>query len=261
MPKFAANLTMLFGEFNFLDRFEQAAIVGFQGVEYLFPYAYDKSELAERLQANGLTQVLHNLPAGDWEAGERGIACLPDRVAEFQDGVGRAIEYAQALGCTQLNCLAGLAPRGADWDELATTFVDNLKFAATQLQAAGIRLLIEPINTRDIPDFFLCYTQEALDIMDLVGSDHLWLQYDIYHAQVMEGNLAETIGRHLQRIGHIQIADNPGRHEPGSGEINYEFLFRHLDQLGYSGWIGCEYRPAGGTAAGLGWASAWLGKS
>jgi hydroxypyruvate isomerase len=258
MPKFAANLTMMFGEADFLDRFEAAARAGFHGVEYLFPYPYKKEQLLERLQKNGLTQVLHNLPAGDWAAGERGIACLPDRVGEFQEGVGRAIEYAATLGCKQINCLAGIAPNGVAVDKVRETFISNLKFAADKLAGAGIKLLIEPINTRDIPGFYLCHTAQALEIIDAVGSSNLWLQYDIYHMQIMEGDLATTISRNLGRILHMQLADNPGRHEPGTGEINYPFLFQVIDKLGYAGWIGCEYKPAAATTAGLAWVKQYL---
>jgi len=258
MPKFAANLTMLFNEVDFMDRFDAAAKAGFKGVEYLFPYAYDKNQLADKLKTLKLTQVLHNLPAGDWGKGERGIACLPDRVGEFQDGVGKAIEYATALGCKQLNCLAGIAPTAVATDKIHATFVANLKFAADKLKAAGIRLLIEPINTFDIPGFFLSHTNQALAILGEVGSDNLYLQYDIYHMQRMEGELAATMQKHLARISHIQLADNPGRNEPGTGEINYTFLFKHLDQIGYKGWIGCEYKPAATTVAGLGWAASYL---
>jgi len=258
MPKFAANLTMMFNEVDFLDRFDAAARAGFHGVEYLFPYAYKKEQLVERLQKHGLTQVLHNLPAGDWAKGERGIACLPDRIGEFQDGVGSAIEYASALGCKQLNCLAGIAPQGVVPDKLREIFVGNLKFAATKLASAGIRLLTEPINTRDIPGFFLCHTTQALEIIDAVASPNLSLQYDIYHMQIMEGDLATTLQRNLARIGHMQLADNPGRHEPGTGEINYPFLLQFIDKIGYSGWIGCEYKPAGTTTAGLGWVKPYL---
>jgi hydroxypyruvate isomerase len=253
MPKFAANLTMLFNEVPFLDRFERAAKAGFDAVEFLFPYAYDPREITSRLEANGLKLVLHNLPPGDWDAGERGIACLPDRVDEFRDGVARGIEHASALGAKQLNCLAGKAPLGANDAALRQTFVANLRYAAAELKKAGIKLLIEPINTYDIPGFYLCRSSQALSIIDDVGSDNLYLQYDIYHAQRMEGELAATIEKNLKRIAHLQIADNPGRNEPGSGEINYGFLFAHLDCIGYSGWIGCEYKPAAGTEAGLAW--------
>ena len=253
MPKFAANLTMLFNEVPFLDRFERAAKAGFEAVEFLFPYAFAAADIKARLDANHLTLVLHNLPAGDWEAGERGIACLPGREAEFRAGVGKAIDYAQALGVPQLNCLAGKVPAGADEAQLRKTFVSNLAFAAAALKKAGLRLLIEPINTFDIPGFYLNRTLQALEILDEVGADNAFVQYDIYHAQRMEGELAATMQKYLTRIGHIQLADNPGRNEPGTGEINYAFLFAHLDRIGYSGWIGCEYKPATTTEAGLGW--------
>ena len=256
MPKLAANLTMLYNEVEFLDRFDAAAKSGFKGVEYLFPYPYPSEQLAERLQRHGLTQVLHNLPAGDWGKGERGIACLPDRVREFQDGVGRAIEYARALSCKQVNCLAGIAPAGVDPEQVRATFVANLRFAADKLAAAGIRLLMEPINTFDIPGFYLSRTQQALDLIAAVGSPNLFVQYDIYHMQRMEGELANTMQGHLAQIAHIQLADNPGRNEPGTGEINYRFLFGFLDAIGYDGWIGCEYKPKGGTVEGLAWRAA-----
>jgi len=259
MPKFNANLTMLFNEVPFLDRFRAAAEAGFKGVEFLFPYAFDKDAIVERLDKHGLVQVLHNLPAGDWDAGERGIACHPDRVGEFQDGVGRAIEYATALGCRQLNCLAGIAPAGVDAEKVHATFVANLRFAAARLEEAGIRLLVEPINTFDIPGFYLNHTAQAIALIEEVGSANLWLQHDVYHMQRMEGELANTIAKHLPRIAHMQIADNPGRHEPGTGEIHYAWLFRFIDQLGYDGWIGCEYKPAAGTREGLGWIQALAG--
>jgi hydroxypyruvate isomerase len=226
-------------------------------VEYLVPYPFPKQELAAALKANGLKQVLHNLPAGDWDAGERGIACHPDRVTEFRDGVARAIDYAGTLGCPQVNCLIGKLPVGAAMQEAHQTAVANLRFAAEQLRAANIRLLIEPINSFDIPGFFLTRTDQALALMDEVDSSNLLLQYDIYHAQRMEGELGTTIAKNLARIGHIQLADNPGRGEPGTGEINYAWLFKHIDALGYAGWIGCEYKPRGATTAeGLGWRDA-----
>lgn len=253
MPRFAANLTLLYNEHAFIDRFAAAAKSGFSGVEYLFPYDFDKNRLAEQLQKHQLAQVLHNLPAGDWPGGERGIACHPGRVGEFQDGVGKAIEYAQALDCRQLNCLAGIAPADVAPEKVRATFVSNLRFAADKLEQAGIRLLTEPINTRDIPGFYLTRTQQALDIIAEVGSDNLFLQYDIYHMQIMEGDLAATIEKNLKLIPHMQLADNPGRHEPGTGEINYPFLFDFIDKIGYAGWIGCEYKPATTTDAGLGW--------
>jgi hydroxypyruvate isomerase len=244
---------MLFTELPFLDRFEAAAKAGFKAVEFLFPYAWTAEEIKQRLDDHGLTLVLHNLPAGDWDAGERGIACHPDRVEEFRAGVVKAIAYAKVLGVGQLNCLAGKAPAGVSDPLLHQTLVDNLKFAANALQAAGLRLLIEPINSFDIPGFYLNFTSQALSILDEVGADNAFVQYDIYHAQRMEGELAATMQKHLARIGHIQLADNPGRNEPGTGEINYPFLFKHLERIGYSGWIGCEYKPATTTEAGLGW--------
>jgi hydroxypyruvate isomerase len=261
MPNFAANLTMMFNEVDFLERFQAAADAGFKAVEYLFPYAYDKSVLAELLQTHGLKQVLHNLPPGNWQGGERGIACHSDRVGEFQESVATAIEYATTLGCKQLNCLAGIRPATASAEKLRETFVSNLKFAAAELKRAGIRLLIEPINTRDIPGFYLNYSRQALDIIKDVGSDNLYLQYDIYHAQVMEGDLAHTIETSMSSIRHMQLADNPGRHEPGTGEINYPFLFSVIDRLGYDGWIGCEYKPRTSTNEGLGWVQPYLRKS
>ena len=253
MPRFAANLTMMFNERPFLERFAAAAQAGFKGVEYLFPYEHDKSALKQALADNGLTQVLHNLPAGNWQTGERGIACHPDRVKEFNEGVDRAIDYATALGCSQINCLAGMPPAGADPADVRATFVGNLQRAASRLKAAGIRLLIEPINTRDIPNFFLSHTAQAIEIIRAVGSDNLFLQYDVYHMQIMEGDLTKTIERQLPQIAHMQVADPPLRNEPGSGEINFTNLFRAIDKLGYTGWIGCEYKPAGKTEDGLGW--------
>jgi len=255
MVKFCANLTMLFNEVDFLDRFEAAAKAGFKGVEYLFPYGYDKNVLADKLQTYGLTQVLHNLPAGDWAAGERGIAVLPDRVGEFQEGVGKAIDYATTLGCKQVNVLVGLTPPGVSADKVHQTLIGNLKFAADKLRGAGIRLLIEAINTFDMPGFHVKGTQQTLDLIEEAGSDNIFVQYDIYHMQRMEGELAATIRKHLPRIAHIQIADNPGRNEPGTGEINYPFLFSVLDSIGYKGWVGAEYKPAAETKAGLGWMS------
>ena len=256
MPKFAANLTMMFNELPFLQRFDAAAAAGFSAVEFLFPYDYPAQALRDRLDGNGLTLVLHNLPAGDWAAGERGIACDPARVAEFRHGVGRAIEYAQALGCPRVNCLAGIVTE-RQHDIAQRTLIENLRYAAQQLQVAGITLLLEPVNTRDIPGFFVNRSQQALAIIDAVDADNLQLQFDLYHAQVMEGDLTHTIETQLSRIGHLQLADNPGRHEPGTGEINYPYLFRRLDELGYQGWIGCEYKPRTTTTAGLDWFAPW----
>lgn len=258
MPRFAANLSMLYGEVDFLDRFAAAAKDGFTAVEYLFPYDFPKEELASRLKDNGLTQALHNLPAGNWGAGERGIACLPDRVEEFKAGVANAIDYATALGCRQLNCLAGIAAKDVPFEVLRATLVSNLRFAASELKKAGIRLLVEAINTRDIPGFFVSRSADAISIMDEVSSNNLFLQYDFYHMQIMEGDLTPTFRRLKARIAHVQIADNPGRNEPGTGEINYGFIFDMLDAEGYSGFVGCEYRPKAGTTAGLGWLKGYL---
>jgi len=258
MPKFCANLTMLWNELDFMDRFAAAARAGFEGVEYLFPYDHDKNRLAEQLRQHGLKQVLHNLPAGNWADGERGIGCHPRRVGEFQDGVGRAIEYAQALGCKQVNCLAGIRPSQLDPSVARETYIKNLQYAAPLLHDAGVKLLIEPVNTRDIPGFFLNNSKQALDIIKAVGSDNLYLQYDIYHMQVMEGDLAATLSANIELIPHMQLADNPGRNEPGTGEINYGFLFGHIDRIGYQGWIGCEYKPKTTTDAGLGWVKPYL---
>jgi hydroxypyruvate isomerase len=258
VPKLAANLTMMFGEVPFLDRFEAAARAGFKGIEYLFPYDHLVLVLKQALREHGLVQVLHNLPAGQWGTGERGIACLPDRVEEFRAGVDRAIEYASALECDRVNCLAGILPPTVSADAALETFTRNLQYAAPRLAAAGIKLLIEPINTRDLPGFFLSHTRQAVDIIEAVGSDNLYLQYDIYHMQIMEGHLAKTIEAHLPRIGHIQLADVPGRHEPGTGEIDYDFLLDFIDRVGYGGWIGCEYMPKESTVAGLGWTKAYL---
>ena len=257
MPRLCANLTFLYSELGFLERFTAAAKAGFKGVEYMSPYEYPKEALVDALGKHGLAQVLFNLPAGDWAKGDRGIACHPERVGEFQDSVGKAIEYAKALGCGQVNCLAGLCPDAPE-DRQRAAFVSNLKFAALRLKEAGVKLLIEPINTIDIPGFYLSGSGQALDIIREVGADNLYLQYDIYHMQVMEGDLARTMEKNLPLIAHMQLADNPGRHEPGTGEINYDFLFGHIDRIGYKGWIGCEYKPATTTDGGLAWAARYL---
>ena len=253
MPKFAANLSMMFNEVDFLDRFAAASKSGFQGVEYLFPYDYEKSKILDLLQNNSLEQVLFDLPAGDWGGGERGIACHPDRTDEFKRGVEQAIEYAETLKCPQVTCLAGIKPSNVNVETAHEVLVGNLSYAAPLLAEAGVKLLIESINTTDIPGFFVNRTAQALGILDDVGSDNLSLQHDIYHMQIMEGDLARTIESNLAVISHMQLADNPGRHEPGSGEINYEFLFPFIDKLGYDGWIGCEYVPLSDTVKGLTW--------
>jgi hydroxypyruvate isomerase len=253
MPKFAANLTMLFNEVPFLERFTRASEAGFEAVEYLFPYDYNADELKRELTENKLVQVLHNLPAGNWGAGERGIAVLPDRIDEFRRGVVTAIDYATALGCRQVNCLAGIAPAGLNDDVLRSTFVHNLRLAAQELAKYDIKLLIEPINTYDIPGFYLNTVEQAASIIEEVGSDNLFIQYDLYHQQRTRGELVATYERHKELIAHVQLADNPGRNEPGTGEINYPFVFKALDQAGYDGWIGCEYKPKTETQRGLAW--------
>lgn len=253
MPRFSANLSFLYQELPFLDRFAAAARDGFAAVEYLGPYEAPKETVAATLREHGLTQALFNVPSGNWAGGERGIACLPDRIAEFRDGISLALDYAKTLGCKQLNVIAGLVPRDADLITLDQVLVDNLKYAAPRLADAGIKLLIEPINRRDIPGFFLSTTDHAERLLDKVGSDNLFIQYDFYHMQIMQGDLIPTYERLKDRIAHVQIADNPGRGEPGTGEINYGFILPELDRLGYAGWVGCEYKPKAGTSEGLGW--------
>jgi hydroxypyruvate isomerase len=251
--KFSANLSFLYPDKPFLERFAAAAADGFPAVEYLGPYADPKEKVAETLQANGLEQALFNTPSGDWAGGERGLGSLPDRVDEFRAGVATAIDYAKALSCPKVNVLAGIAKPGADLAAHEDTLVQNLKYAAPRFADAGIKLVIEPINTRDIPGFFLTTTTQAERILDRVADDNLYIQYDIYHMQVMQGDLVPTYERLKDRIAHIQIADNPGRNEPGTGEINYRFVFAALDRLGYDGYVGCEYKPRAGTSEGLGW--------
>jgi hydroxypyruvate isomerase len=258
MPKFSANLSFLYPELPFLDRIDAAAADGFPAVEYVSPYEQAPEAVAERLAGAGVVQALFNLPPGDWAGGERGIGCLPDRVEEFEASVATAIRYGQALGCPKINCLAGIAPAGVEPEVLEATLVANLRFAAPRLADAGIRLLLEPINLRDIPGFFVSTTHHAERILDAVGSDNLYIQYDIYHTQVMQGDLIPTYARLRDRIAHIQIADTPGRNEPGTGEINYAFVLPELDRLGYDGFVGCEYKPKAGTSAGLGWMKPYL---
>ncbi|QQM29814.1 hydroxypyruvate isomerase [Martelella lutilitoris] len=257
MPKFAANLSFLYADLPFLDRIAAAAKDGFPAVEYVGPYDFPEEDIAAALKAAHVKQALFNLPAGDWAGGERGIGCLPDRVEEFKAGVDKAISYAKALGCSKINCLAGIAPNGVAPETLEQTLVENLKYAAPRLDEAGIKLLLEPINLRDIPGFFVSTTDHAERILDAVGSDNLFIQYDIYHTQIMQGDLAETYRRLKAKIAHVQLADNPGRHEPGTGEINYPYLFNMLDAEGYDGFIGCEYKPSAGTSEGLGWMKPW----
>jgi hydroxypyruvate isomerase len=251
--KFSANLSFLYQDRPFLDRFKAAAADGFPAVEYLGPYAEPKDKVAEALAANGLVQALFNMPPGDWAAGERGIGSLPDRVDEFRAGVATALDYARTLGCPKLNVLAGLTRPGDNLAQREDVLVENLRYAAPRCTDAGVKLLIEPINTRDIPGFFITTTRQAERILERVGHENLYIQYDIYHMQVMQGDLVPTYERLRDRIAHVQIADNPGRNEPGTGEINYRYVFAALDRLGYDGFVGCEYKPKAGTSEGLGW--------
>ena len=265
MPKFAANLSMLYPEFDFLDRFKAAARDGFKAVEYLFPYAFESRDIAARLQANGLQQVLFNAPPGDWDGGERGLACLPGREAEFRNYMARALDYAGALDCPRIHVMAGLVPAGGEREALFPTYVANLRWAAEQAARQGVEVLIEPINTRDIPRFFLNRQDHAHEVVAAVGATNLKVQMDLYHCQVVEGDLAMKLRQYLPtgHVGHIQIAGVPERHEPDRGELNYPYLFSVLDEFGYAGWVGCEYRPragaqAGGTSAGLDWLRPYL---
>lgn len=264
MPRFAANLTMLYNEHAFLDRFAAAARDGFGGVEFLFPYAFAANELALRLQDNGLQLALFNAPPGNWEAGERGLACLPGREAEFRSGFVQALGYAQALRCPRIHVMAGLAPAGAAHQLLQATYLDNLAWAASEAAGAGVDVLIEPINTRDIPGFFLNRQDEAHRTVQAIGAPNLKVQFDLYHCQIVEGDVAMKIRQHLPtgRVGHFQIAGVPMRHEPDLGELNHPYLFSVIDEVaaacGWDGWVGCEYRPArgavaGATSAGLTW--------
>ena len=253
MPKFAANLSFIFQEVEFLDRFAAAAACGFKAVEYLTPYEHSPEVIAEQLNRHGLEQALFNMPPGAWAAGERGIAALSGREPEFRDGVEQALVYAKATKCGLLHAMAGVLPAGHDRAEAEWGYLTNLRHAADRLAGEGITLVIEPINTRDIPGYFLNTTSQAMSIIERVGHPNLKLQLDLYHVQIMEGDLAHRIRALAGCYPHVQIAGNPGRHEPDIGEINYPYLFDLLDELGYSGWIGCEYRPKGETRAGLGW--------
>ncbi len=257
MPRFDANLSMLFTEVAFLDRFTAAADAGFDGVEFLFPYAYGKDRLRDAVAGSGVEVVAFNMPPGDWDSGDRGLACDPRRRTELQDGVGRALEYAEALSCRRIHCMAGLRPPGVAEERIREAYVSNVAFAARALGAHGITLLIEAINPRDVPGYYLTTSRQAFALLEEIAAPNVRFQADLYHLQIVEGDLAHTLETRLDAIGHVQIADTPGRHEPGSGEINYPFLFGLLDRIGYRGWIGCEYRPATSTTAGLGWFAPW----
>jgi hydroxypyruvate isomerase len=258
MPRLAANLSTLFKERPFLERFGAAARAGFRAVEYQYPYDEDPGEIARRARSAGVEVILHNMPRGDAARGEHGTACLPGREQRFREDLETAISYARAAECKRVHCMAGVVPDGAERGRLHATYVANLRFAAKRLSEEGMRLLIEPLSPRTVAGCFLSGSAQAIAVLDEVGSDNAFLQYDLFHMQIMEGNLAETIERLLPRIGHLQLADVPGRHEPGSGELNFEFLLRHIDRLGYSGWIGCEYNPSGDTVEGLKWAKPYL---
>ena len=253
MPRFAANLSMMFNEVPFLDRFALAAKAGFKGVEFLFPYEHPAAEIAVRLKDNGLHQVLFNAPAGDFAKGERGMAAIPGKQAAFRDSIKIALEYANVLACPRLHIMAGLKPEGVAHDTLTAVYGANLAYAAEECSKAGVKPIIEPINHRDIPGFFLNTTDQAAAIIAAIGPEKLGMQFDLYHCQITEGDVVKRVEKHLPLIAHMQVADTPGRHEPGTGEVNWPFVFKTIDALGFRGWIGCEYRPAGETLAGLSW--------
>jgi len=259
MPRFAANLSMMFNEVGFLDRFDAAARVGFRGVEFLFPYEHPAAEIRRRLDANGLTQALFNMPPGDWAKGERGLAALPGRQAEFREGVARALDYAAALDCKLVHCMAGIVPAGVAPATAAAVYAANLAWAGEQALKAGVRLAIEPINHRDMPGYFLNTQAQGAAIVEAIGRDRIGLQFDVYHVQVTEGDITKRMEQHLPVIAHMQIADVPARNEPGTGEIGWDFVFARMDALGYAGWVGCEYRPASETVAGLAWMKRFAG--
>ena len=257
MPRLAANLSMMFNEVPFLDRFAAAARAGFQAVEFLFPYDHPAAEIRRRLDDNGLKQALFNAPPGDWAGGERGLASLPGRQQEFRDAIARALDYAAALDCPLVHVMAGIPPAGTAPVTAAAVYAVNLAWAAEQAGKAGRRVVIEPINHRDMPGFHLNTTGQGAAVIAAIGSPHLALQFDIYHCQITEGDVSKRLEALMPVTGHIQIADVPARNEPGTGELGWTFLFRRIDELGYAGWIGCEYRPAGETVAGLGWRAAY----
>ena len=253
MPRFSANLGFLFPDIPFLERFDAAARAGFAAVEYASPYDHPAPELRARLKAVGLTQVLINSPAGNRAAGERGMACLPGRETAFRDGVGQALDYAVALDCKLVHVMAGVPPEDVAWDTAAALYAANLAWAAEKALAAGVRLVIEPLNPRDAPGYLLRTQEQGAAIVAAIGHDRLGLQFDIYHCQTAQGDVTTRLAALLPAIDHMQLADVPGRHEPGTGEIGWEFVFRRIDELDYAGWIGCEYTPIGDTVAGLAW--------
>ena len=253
MPRLAANLSMMFDELPFLERFAAARKAGFEGVEFLFPYDFKPAEIREQLSNEGLTQVLFNMPPGDWANGERGMASLPGRQAEFRETVKKALDYATALECRQIHCMAGIMPAGLSMITATAVYAANLAWAAEQAKPAGVKLVIEPINHRDMPGYFLNTQAQGAAIVDAIGRDRLGLQFDVYHVQITEGDITKRMEQVMPVIAHMQIADVPARNEPGTGEIGWRYVFSRMDELGYQGWVGCEYRPAGETVAGLGW--------
>jgi hydroxypyruvate isomerase len=253
MPRLAANLSMMFNEVPFLDRFAAARKAGFEGVEFLFPYDFPAATIRERLSNEGLTQVLFNMPPGDWANGERGTASLPGRQAEFRESVKKALDYAAALDCRQIHCMAGIMPAGVSLTTATAVYAANLAWATEQARPAGVKVVIEPINHRDMPGYFLNTQAQGAAIVEAIGPDRLGLQFDVYHVQITEGDITRRMEQFMPVIAHMQIADVPARNEPGTGEIGWRYVFRQMDQLGYKGWVGCEYRPAGETVAGLGW--------
>ena len=255
--KFAANLSFLYQDLPFLDRIAAAARDGFEGVEYLFPYDFPASEIKQRLSDAGIVQALFNAPAGDWAAGERGTASLPGRTDEFRAGIEKALDYAGVLGNTRLHVMAGLLPAGADRAAHLAAYQANVAWAAQQAAKQGITVVLEPINQRDMPGYFLSYQRDALAVVEAVGAPNLQVQFDCYHCQIMEGDIVMKLRAMFERIGHVQIASVPGRNEPDGQELNYPFIFRTLDELGYAGWVGCEYKPRAATSDGLGWLRAY----
>ncbi|MDC9589382.1 hydroxypyruvate isomerase family protein [Xenorhabdus sp. XENO-10] len=253
MAKFAANLSVMFKEVPFTERFERAANAGFKGVEYLFPYEESQEELSSLLKRNQLTQVLFNMPAGDWVSGDRGIACLPGREKEFANGVHKALEYALVLGCKQIHVMAGKWDGQFTQEQQRECYITNIQYAADIMVEHDINVLIEPINIRDMPDYFLTTQNQAEELLKSIDRQNVFIQLDLYHCQIMEGDLLKTIERLWGKFSHIQIASVPERHEPDRGEVNYFWLFRKLDEMGYQGWLGCEYHPEDSTEEGLGW--------
>lgn len=253
MPRLAAHLSMMFHELPFLDRYEAAAKAGFTAVEAQFPYEFPAVEVKRRLEGAGLTQVLFNMPPGDWAAGERGLACLPGQQTRFHDSLKQALDYATTIGCGKLHCMAGIPPAGVSPVTAASVLAANLAWGSEIAIAAGVRLMIEPINHRDMPGYHMNTLAQGAAVVEAIGHDRIGLQFDIYHCQTTEGDITKRLEAYLPLVDHMQLADVPGRHEPGSGEIGWEYVFRRIDELGYRGWVGCEYRPAGNTLAGLAW--------